>query len=477
MSDDRLLNCQRCSSIATFYVPEKDRVLCDTHMATFKEAYVSMNFSTVEVNDENVEAIKELLPKQSSELNTEVAEAPRVPVTLIVDHLAELATGVEPATCRICSKPMQLHSQFAPTKQVAAAIDDSDESGEAVSNFLRSPDYLANFAEGGRGVCLHCDGSGLTKIENPSDQKTIYRHFNDDRADQGHYRQLMDVMNRLRGVDADTAARGNLPFMVTRYQNLDVNPNYDSSKTSEFPFSIAGYKEFNFGENPHTTLHTLFHAMGQVDPILDVAHGHVARLGDQEVVSPLCQNCGGHGQHPMISDPDFADSLEEIYQKALEIPRDQQRRRKPVTTEDPKAAVVPTESGTAFSSKTSHSGPGIKPHDHHHKPHTYKKRDKGPGATSPAGSGGKKPGGGGGGGLSLMKMPAMPGGGGGLSLKFKKKPFSLPPVEKYIYDMMNALHDVSHTEYKTPSYMYRNPNPMYYSVPRQSWGDSRPWRN
>lgn len=42
-----------------------------------------------------------------------------VPVRHIVDHLGELATGVEPATCKFCGQAMELHAQWAPTKQTS----------------------------------------------------------------------------------------------------------------------------------------------------------------------------------------------------------------------------------------------------------------------------------------------------------------------------------------------------------------------
>lgn len=46
-----------------------------------------------------------------------------VPVQHIIDHLGELATGVEPATCKVCGQAMELHAQWTPTQQKSASHD------------------------------------------------------------------------------------------------------------------------------------------------------------------------------------------------------------------------------------------------------------------------------------------------------------------------------------------------------------------
>lgn len=493
---NQVLSCNRCSNVAEVYIPENDRVLCDHHFIIFKEAYSSLKFSSVNIDSSNVDAITEMLPSkqstESTELSTGVQENHRVPFTLIIDHLGQLATGVEPATCKVCGKPMQLHAQFATTKQVQANF-----SGDAVSELQEAthPDFLANFADGGRGVCLACNGTGLQVIQNPSNIKDIYRHFNDDRHDQGHYRQLIDLISSLKGMSPETAKKGNLPFLITRLSNFDVNSDFDPSKLSEFPFSIAGYQQVDLRRDPHKTLHTLAHAFGEIQPIYLAGHAHpdvksieeLYSLGDmpeeeaaKKIPSVFCSKCAGHGQHPLISHPDFAALLDEMNAKAEETSRDEQRRRKTVTEQFPGAVDLSTIKSTG---KIAHAGPGIKPHDHHHKPHTYHKHNDGPGAAPSAPLSGESSG------FSMNDMaparnrnrsrgrgnpryriaPPKPTGIAGFLEKFK--------VEKWAYDIMNAAHDMTHTVYKNPSYMYRNPNPMYYSVPRSGWGMSKPWRN
>ena len=53
------------------------------------------------------------------DLVDEVGVGHRVPVELITDHLGLIATGVEPARCRYCNAPIEMHAQWAPTRQSA----------------------------------------------------------------------------------------------------------------------------------------------------------------------------------------------------------------------------------------------------------------------------------------------------------------------------------------------------------------------
>lgn len=469
--EDKNLNCYRCASAATTYIPEKNRVLCDTHLSTFKEAYASIDFSSVSIDDLNVNAIESMLTKNSADVTVgevETASEHRVPIKLIIDHLGELETGVEPATCKVCKKPMQLHSQYEITKQELPTV----KKGALPASQFREvthPNFLANFADSGRGVCLGCNGTGIGRIiDDPSNIRTIYRHLNDEGKQQGHYNQLMDFMSSLRDVDKSQAMEGNLPFVITRYNNFAPNPQFDPSQISTFPFSVAGYEQFDFGSGarPQQVLHTLFHAAGEHNDAYHPGHDHYegsadpAQLQPQNMIKVLCPTCEGVGEHPHKGDPDVADELERVYQKSLEIPRDQQRRQ--ASAEEEVFEIV------------SHAGPGIKPHDHKNKPAHYQKRDQGAGGVSAPSSAPRAPRSPGGPRAPRMKTPKAPGMGGGGGLFPRKKPFYL---EKFIYDQSNMWHDISHTEYKNPSYMYRNPNPMYYSVPRSGWGDSKPWRN
>lgn len=502
MSSNRVLNCYRCEKIATVFVPENNRVLCDTHLDVLREATGMRNIASIQINESNFDAIVEFAPKQSTkveDLNTTVVDMQRVPVNLITDHLAELATGVEPATCKVCRKPMQLHSQFSITKQKDlhsprktpnSVNQRSAGLSEKELQEATRPNFLANFADGGRGVCLTCNGSGLNIFDKPSDIRTIYKHINADNKNSGHYQQLMDLTSRIKDLNLDSAVKGNLPFYVTKYNNFDVNPHFVPGQLSEFPFSLSGYQQFDFGDRPHQLLHTLFHAIGQFNPIMDANHGHadvdtlqelynLGNLSEDEafkkISGPFCSTCYGHGEHPLKNHEDFEDLLEALTQKSTEIPRDRARRRKPGITFDPisDAGVVDLSKLKSDTRQevTGHAGPNIKPHDHHNKPHTYKKRQQTPGNSAPSS------------GSSQVRQRKGPSSGGGRGKSqynlVMKKPGLLSrfPVEKWLYETMNAAHDMTHTVYENPSYMYRNPNPMYYSVPRRQWGMSKPWRN
>lgn len=517
MSSDKLLKCYRCEKIATTFIPDRSRVLCDVHVATFKEAYSLVTFSSVEIDDSNVEAIKDLLPKEAThveDLSDVVEQDHRVPVQLIVDHLGELATGVEPATCKVCHKPMQLHAQFATTKQQdnktrSAAVGEADPNQKEHEAIAR-PDFLANFADGGRGNCLTCGGTGFHLYTFPRNSKDIFKHLNDDNPTGGHYQQLMNYTNRFKEFNKDVATKNNLPFYVTKLQNLAVNPNFDSQYLSDFGLPrIQGYGEIDFTNEPHRNFHTFLHAISEMDPIWSIGHGHpdvnsleelyaLKDLPEEEankkMASPFCSTCFGHGQHPLQGHEEFEDFIQEMTAKAAEISRSVKRRRK----SEPQATSVidlsTLRSGDTPQERISHSGPNIKPHDHHNKPHTYQKHQPAPGAPSSSGSGSSGSGSGSSQVRVKRKAPSSGGGGnrrnrggGGGGRGKGSNPFVLAPrkrtlfekfpVEKWIYNAMNAAHDMSHTVYENPSYMYRNPNPMYYSVPRAQWGMAKPWRN
>lgn len=504
MSSNQNLNCYRCEKIATVFIPYNNRVLCDTHLTTFKEAYGFVNFSSIIINQDNIDAINELVPKQAtqvSDLEPVIEKTHEVPVQLIVDHLGELAIGVEPATCKVCRKPMQLHSQFSTTKQKdetkSATAKTSGLTDKELQEAAR-PGFLANFADGGRGVCLSCGGTGLHTFAKPSDIKTIYKHLNDDGANSGHYHQLMDWTDRLKDINLEISTKGNLPFYITKYHNFEVNPSYDPKYLSQFPFSLEGYQELDFTDKPHQVLHTLFHALGELNTVLQTNHGHadvetleqLYGLGGMpetealtRIQSPFCSSCSGHGEHPLRRHPDFEEYLQELTSRAGQPSRDEVRRRKPTRTFDPvtDAGVIDL---SQLGQREGHAGPNIKPHDHHNKPHTYKKHQQSPGSPSSSGGSGSS--------QVRRKSPSSGGGGkgrggGGKGRGKGSNPFALVPrkrtlfekfpIEKWIYNAMNAVHDMTHTVYENPSYMYRNPNPMYYSVPRAQWGMAKPWRN
>lgn len=509
MSSNQSLNCFRCEKIATVFIPYNNRALCDTHLATFKEAYSFVNFASILINENNIEAINELVPKQAtqvSELESVVEKTHEVPVQLIVDHLGELATGVEPATCKICRKPMQLHAQFATTKQKdqnasnvsdalekAAAAGDATPSDQELQEVAR-PDFLTRFADGGRGVCLTCGGTGFQLFPFPRNIRDIYSHLNDDRKHDGHYNQLMDYSSRFRGFTKKIATDQNLPFYVTKIQNFAPNPDFDPNYLSDFGMpKIVGYGEIDFTNEPHRNLHSFLHAIGNMDFIFDAAHDHsdVKSLeelfalkdlpkeeADKKMLSPFCSSCFGHGSHPLSGHEEFEEYLQEMNAKAAESSRDIVRRRKTKKPSSPGVTKVidlsTLQSGETSLQREGHAGPNIKPHDHHNKPHTYKKHEQSPGSGSSGTSQVKK-----------KKSPSS--GGGGRGRGKGSNPFALAPrkrnffekfpVEKWIYNAMNAVHDMTHTVYENPSYMYRNPNPMYYSVPRAQWGMAKPWRN
>lgn len=443
------LDCYRCSKVATVYVPEVERVLCDDHFEVFAEAYDSIKTSAIIIEDYLVDAISEnLVVKEASDLATGVAIPHRVPVTLITDHMGELMTGVEPATCKACGKPMQLHGQWETTKQTMQVEG-------AASEGALDPDFLKKFDE--EGNCLDCRTSdGLSRgfhlVDAPMTRQGLIAHLNGhDSADvhdldkldaqpdppahangQVHLQEILGSV--MADINKERAEKMNFPIYVDG--NIVYWNNKHRAKDSvTFPIGMSDFnpeKDEEGKAKPGT---------GMTFPSYNWLHSFLHHITGQFTAQNSCRTCQGLGHHPEMDTEDVRGHYDEQKIKAEELARKAEKSRK---------------------ARIAHSGPGIRPHDHHTKKKHYAPRSNGS-------SGGGMP-------------KAMRSSGGGKAFKVPSaEGFSslrLPPIEKWWYDEMNRFHDITHTEYKNPSYMYRNPNPMYYSPgSHRNWGDSKPWRN
>lgn len=437
------LECYRCSKIATVYVPETQRVLCDNHFEVFAEAYEHLRTSAVKIDEYLVESIANVLPvKESADLDAGIDFNRRVPVTLIVDHMAELATGVEPATCKVCGKPMQLHAQWETTKQ--QFMGSSSEGA-------MDPDFLDNFDEFGN--CLSCrnpDGMslGFHLVDLGMSKNQLIAHLNghnhketlqeidadpDPQAEESGNVHLMEILGSPMGtVTRKRAKELNFPIYVDDHI-VYWNPDHRAKKPINFPM---GMEDFN----------------GMTLPSYNWFHSFLDHITGNFTAPNSCGNCNGEGHYPDLYNPEVQAAFEERRVKAQEAPKIQERAEKRQRLLD------------KATSKISHSAPGMKPHDHHHKKNHYSPRKNGPLGRSGAGM------------IPTVKGPGKAAFVKAVDGNFPKMAL-FPPVERWWYDQMNMFHDITHTEYKTPSYMYRNPNPMYYSPGSKRNFVSKPWRN
>lgn len=446
-----VLNCYRCSKTATVYIPDTERVLCDQHFSIFNEAYSTFRTSAILIEDYLIDSIKEKLDaKEASDRATGIEFNHRVPVTLITDHLGELATGVQPATCKSCGSPMQLHAQWTTTKQ--------QFTGSASKGAL-DPDFLKKFDE--HGNCLDCrtnDGisRGFYLVDVPMSRDDMIAHLNGHGhgPDEQQHRQDSPVPQETESGDVHRqeilgspmatinklkAESMNFPIYVDEDGWIQWNEKHRAKQPVIFPLGMGDWTpETDDKGNAIPGTGMTFPSYNWFHSFLD----HITGFRDGEFTAPnSCGTCDGTGMHPEIGEDDVSGYFEEARIKAE---RAQQRdlRSKPKS-----------------KSKSAHAGPGVKPHDHHNKKKKYAPRKTGPMGRSSTGS------------LPVTKGPGsafkVPGTGG----------FRIPGVERWWYDQMNMFHDITHTEYKTPSYMYRNPNPMYYSPGSRREMPNKPWKN
>lgn len=446
------LECYRCSKTATVYIPEMERVLCEDHFNVFAEAYDHFKTSSVLIEDYLVDSISEKIePKEASDMATGIEFNHRVPVTLITDHMGELMTGAEPATCKQCGKAMQLHAQWNTTKQMVNA---------SASQGALDPDFLDRFDE--LGNCKDCRTSdGLSRgyhlVDVPLTRSGMIAHLNGHSHNDANNTQLLDAqpdpdanasgsvhLQEILGspmgtVNKERAEKTNFPIYVEDGV-VWWNNKHKAKQPVTFPIGMSDFNP-SYDEEGKAVPGT-----GMTFPSYNWFHSFLDHITGEMQAPNSCQTCQGLGHHPEISEPDVSGYYEERKIKADELARKVEKAQK---NKKRQRGLV-----------TAHSGPGIKPHDHHTKKKHYAPRSNG------FGSGG------------AGSIPKAKGGGKAHKIPSAEGFMRLPPIEKWWYDEMNRFHDITHTEYKTPSYMYRNPNPMYYSPgSKRNWGDSKPWRN
>lgn len=98
----------------------------------------------------DIEALKGILASKMADFGRG-----DVPETFITDHLGELATGVEPATCKVCGEAISRHAQWLPTKNVAkrTAARPTDKCKKCGSTELNRP---KEYTSSGMSLCRNC---------------------------------------------------------------------------------------------------------------------------------------------------------------------------------------------------------------------------------------------------------------------------------------------------------------------------------